>query len=130
MATTAFLERCLEFSAKVSLFLEPINRDRFGPKMRDQVLASSSSMGANIAEAQSAQSRPDYISKFEIALKEARETGFRLAHLQKVAPQDTELQRWLTKECYELTAILVASVKTLKANGVKADQKSEIRNKI
>ena len=126
MAPPVFLERCLEFSAKVALFLKTVDRDLFGPKMRDQVLASSSSIGANIAEAQSAQSRADFVSKFEIALKEARETGFRLAHLQKVSPQDTDLQRWLTKECYELTAILVTSVKTIKANTVKG--RSEIRD--
>ena len=83
----------------------------------------------NISEAQSAQSRADYLSKFEIALKEARETGFRLAHLKKVAPPQTlELPEWLTQECYELTAILVASVKTLKANGVGRTGRSEIRN--
>jgi four helix bundle protein len=60
MAVTAFLERCLEFSVKISLFLNAVDRDRFGPKMRDQVLASSSSIGANIAEAQSAQSRAGF----------------------------------------------------------------------
>lgn len=123
-----FVERCLEFSVKVSQLLDSVNRDRFGPKMRDQLLASSSSIGANMSEAQSAQSRADYVSKFEIALKEARETGFRLAHLRRVAPQNMELEGWLTRECYEMTAILVASVKTLKANGVGRTGRSEIRD--
>lgn len=131
MASSAFLERCLKFSVKVTQALELIDKDRFGPKMRDQVIACSSSIGANIAEAQSAQSRADFISKFEIALKEARETGFRLAHLQKVVAQNTELQQWLARECYELTAILAASVKTIKANGIGrsgGSGRSEIRD--
>ena len=80
-----------------------------------------------MSEAQSAQSRADYLSKFEIGLKEARETGFRLAVLLRVAPQGIELEKWLTQECYEITAILVASVKTLKANGVKKSR-LEIRD--
>jgi len=95
--------------------------------MRDQLMASSSSIGANLAEAGSAQSRADFVSKFEIALKEARETGFRLALLQRISPIRTELQTWLIQECYELTAILVSSVITIKANGIRTG-KLEMRD--
>lgn len=77
--STAFLDRCLEFSAQIARLLQLLPRHRIGPKIRDQVMASASSIGANVAEGRSAQSRADFISKFEIALKEARETGFRLA---------------------------------------------------
>jgi four helix bundle protein len=95
--------------------------------MRDQLMASSSSIGANVAEAGSAQSRADFVSKFEIALKEARETGFRLALLQRISPAQTELQKWLLQECYELTAVLVSSVKTIKASGIRTG-KLEMRD--
>ena len=43
-----FQERCLEFAVKVSELLESIDRLRFGVKLRDQLLASSSSIGANV----------------------------------------------------------------------------------
>ena len=41
-----------------------------------QLLRSGTSIGANIAESQQAQSRPDFISKLSIALKETSETKF------------------------------------------------------
>ena len=54
-----------------------INNKHFndpGVILAKQFLRSSTSIGANCKEAMSAQSRKDYISKYEIALKEARET--------------------------------------------------------
>ncbi len=91
------MDRCLLFSTKVYALLEALPPGCLGPKMRDQVMASASSIGANMAEARSAQSRADYISKFEIALKEARETDFHLAFIRNVAPEAKELQAWLAK---------------------------------
>ena len=55
------------------------------------------------------------MSKFEIALKEARETDFRLKYIRKITCESEMFQEWLAQECYQLTAILVASVKTIKA---------------
>jgi four helix bundle protein len=122
-----FLDRCLEFSVKVYGLVNSLSPGRLGQKMRDQVIASSSSIGANIAEANSAQSRADYVSKFEIALKEARETDFRLAFISRVTRESEELQVWLARECYELIAVLVASVKTIKNNTAR-NGKLEMRD--
>ncbi len=44
--------------------------------MAHQLLRSGTSIGANTAEAQSGQSRKDFVHKLEIALKEARETEY------------------------------------------------------
>ncbi|WP_287262825.1 four helix bundle protein, partial [Moorena sp. SIO3A5] len=44
--------------------------------LANQLLRSGTSIGANCSEAQSAQSRRDFISKYQIALKEARETKY------------------------------------------------------
>ena len=49
----------------------------------NQIGRSGTSIGANIHEAQYAQGTKDFISKFEIALKEARETGYWLELMQK-----------------------------------------------
>ena len=44
--------------------------------MSKQLLRSGTSIGANIAESQQAQNRPDFIAKRNIALKEAVETNY------------------------------------------------------
>ena len=46
-----------------------------------QLLRSGTSIGANIAESQSAQSSADFIHKLEVALKEAKETHYWLEKL-------------------------------------------------
>ena len=48
-----------------------------------QVLRSGTSIGANVQEAQAAQSKADFISKMSIASKEARETKYWLRLLTK-----------------------------------------------
>lgn len=79
-----------------------------------QVLRSGTSIGANVAEANQAQSRPDFISKLSIALKETVETEYWL-NLLRDSKYLTELQsESLLKDCSELKAILIASIKSSK----------------
>jgi len=47
-------------------------------RLTDQLVGCGTSIGANVEEGQAAQSRRDFISKYGIALKEARESAFRL----------------------------------------------------
>jgi four helix bundle protein len=76
-----------------------------------QVLRSGTSIGANLEEADAGQSRPDFISKCSIALKEARETHFwlRLLHETNLVPLD--LIAPLLDEARQLVAILTTIVK-------------------
>jgi four helix bundle protein len=83
-----------------------------------QVLRSGTSIGANVAEANQAQSDPDFISKLSIALKETVETIYWL-ELLKDTNYITEAQaESLLQDCTELKAILTASIKTKKRNTV------------
>jgi len=82
-----------------------------------QLEKSATSIGANVSEARSAQSRLDFISKFEIALKEARETDYWLRLLKATETQLEPRIGTLIGECGQITAILVTSVKTAKKNG-------------
>src|SRR5262249_10232427 len=86
---------------------------------KQQLASSATSIGANVAEARSAQSKSDFISKLEIALKEARESDYWLKVLYRLSDNPAVTQRSLLRECYEITAILVTSVKTAKANRAK-----------
>jgi four helix bundle protein len=79
-----------------------------------QVLRSGTSIGANIAEGNQAQSRPDFIHKLSIALKEAVETEYWLCLLRDseyISPSQAES---LIANCKELRRILTSAIKTSK----------------
>lgn len=82
--------------------------------MSKQVLRSGTSIGANIAEAQYAQSRADFLTKLTIALKEASETRYWLVLLLQSGyiVDDPQTQSFLDG-CNELIRLLVASTKTV-----------------
>lgn len=113
---TEFEERCLSFGVTVIRLVRALNGSSLGQKSREQLVSSATSIGANVAEARSAQSKADFISKMEIALKETREADYWLSLLCRVSLGAAEEQQTALQECYQITAILVASVKTAKAN--------------
>ena len=80
----------------------------------NQLLRAGTSVGANVREAQSAQSTRDFLHKLEIALKEARETQYWLEILieSKVVPENKFTL--LLQEANELGKILVTSTAKLK----------------
>ena len=79
-----------------------------------QLLRSGTSVGANVREAQSAQSDKDFLSKLEIALKEARETQYWLEILIESDIVEEGKFRPLLTEAIEIGKILVASTRKLK----------------
>jgi four helix bundle protein len=117
MEIKPFPERCIKFSARILALADTFPKTAVTRPVIDQLVRSSMSIGANTSEAKSAQSRADFISKFEIALKEAREAGYWLEVAQQAKlTADTGSLIELTTECRQLTAILVSSVKTAKQN--------------
>ncbi|MEO0012105.1 MAG: hypothetical protein RLZZ535_494 [Cyanobacteriota bacterium] len=79
-----------------------------------QFLRSSTSIGANCAEAKSAQSTKDFISKYEIALKEANETKYWLELLIEGNLISEKKLSLMYQEIKEIIAILTASINKLK----------------
>ena len=75
-----------------------------------QLLRSGTSIGANVEEAQSGQSRADFISKMSIALKEARETHYWLRLLDAGEYVSKEKLTELLNESEELKKILAAII--------------------
>jgi four helix bundle protein len=70
-------ERTFEFAVRiVKLADATARRSRIGEKLSSQILRSGTSIGANVEEAQAAESKADFIHKYGIALKEARETKY------------------------------------------------------
>ena len=80
----------------------------------NQIGRSGTSIGANIHEAQYAQGIKDFVSKFEIALKEANETGYWLELLYKTKYIDEATYKNLSSKCTSLRVMLIASCKTAK----------------
>ena len=79
-----------------------------------QLMRSGTSIGANIAEAQQAQSRPDFISKLNISLKETSETSYWLRLLHATDYLTKMEFESLMADCVEIEKILTASIKSLK----------------
>ena len=82
----------------------------------NQIGRSGTSIGANIHEAQYAQGKKDFISKLEIALKEASETGYWLELLRKTNYIDEQSHKALSAKCTSLRVMLIASCRTAKEN--------------
>jgi four helix bundle protein len=83
-----------------------------------QVLRSGTSIGANVAEADQAQSRADFISKLSIALKEAVETEYWLNLLHDSAYISEDGADSILLDCRELIKLLTAIIKTSKNRNV------------
>jgi four helix bundle protein len=76
------LELTFDFSLRIiSLYKELIQQNEY--VISKQILRSSTSIGANVEEANAAQTKKDFIMKMSIASKEARETKYWLRLLDK-----------------------------------------------
>ena len=82
----------------------------------NQIGRAGTSIGANIHEAQYAHGKADFVSKLQIALKEANETSYWLLLLTKtnyIVPAEYER---LESLCRELRITLISSINTAKGN--------------
>lgn len=75
-------KRCYLFSLDVINFLDRLDVKRIYFSITDQLLRSTTSIGANIIEAKSASSKKDFINFYQIALKSANETKYWLCLLR------------------------------------------------
>lgn len=81
-----------------------------------QILRSGTSIGAQLAESEYAQSRPDFIHKFSLAAKEASETNYWLRLLYQSGYLEQEIFQSLKSDCDELLRLTTTSLKTAKSN--------------
>lgn len=105
----------MRFSVAI-VHLSRLLREKHEYVISNQLEGSGLSIGANIREAHYAQSRADFISKLQIALKEANETGYWLDLLHEVHDLNDEDHKRLTNACSELRVLLIRSISTAKAN--------------
>ena len=70
------LSKSLHFAARIVKLYKYLSKEKHESVISKQIIRSGTSIGANIAEAQRAQSTADFVSKMKIALKEANETQY------------------------------------------------------
>ena len=84
--------------------------------LSNQLERSGTSIGANIHEVQYAQSRPDFIAKLQIALKECYETEYWLEIAQKAGLISSEVAKTVLHDCGSIRRMLISSINTAKEN--------------
>ena len=107
-------EMTISFSLSVSDACDEIKGCR---SYVEQVIRSSSSIGANLYEAKYAQSRADFIHKLEIALKEFFETEYWLELLYRKERLSDEQFKTLNAKRGTIQRKLIASITTAKQDG-------------
>ena len=108
--------RCYEFSKSVVLFINKNEFKRTHYPLIDQLLRSATSIGANVIEGKSGNSRKNLISFFSIALRSANETKYWLCLIRDTLEVDKKEADQLVSEADENSKILGKSILTLKQN--------------
>lgn len=98
---------------KLSIYLSSEKKEFVLSK---QILKSGTSIGANIEEGIAGQSKKDFISKFSIALKEAKETHYWLRLLYDCEYIGIEMFNSLIEDCNEVIIILTRILQTSRKN--------------
>ena len=110
------VEKSFEFAVEIALFARELKKETLDYELGSQLLRSGTSIGANISEAQQAQSRKDFISKMSIALKEAYETEYWLKLLQRIDNKRKDRYPELIRRMEEIIRMLTSIIKTTKEN--------------
>lgn len=116
-----FQSRGFKLARAILQFYRAISRTSDVPRpVANQMLRAGTSIGANLEEAKSAQSRRDLISKYMIALREARECRYWLRLIAVDQPQLSTATSPLVDECGQIVAILTTTVKKLRAEPTRS----------
>ena len=111
-------DRLIDFAVRIINVVEALPNTRAGNHIAGQLVRCGTSPAPNYGEAQSAESRNDFIHKIKIVLKELRETNVWLNIIQrkKLFADGSNKLRALIVDCNELISIFVTSAKTAREN--------------
>ena len=108
-------EKSLDFAVKIVELYKKISSVHKEYVLTKQLIRAGTSIGANIAESQQAQSKADLISKASISLKEAAETRYWLTLLNRTGYIENSEYQTLSDDCAEIERILTSIIKTTKS---------------
>ena len=103
-----------DFAKSIVFLCRKLKEKHVESALINQLLRAGTSVGANLYEAQYAQGTKDFISKFEIALKECNESDYWIELLYETDCLSKEEYDLYHKSCIDLRRMLVSSVTTLK----------------
>lgn len=114
MAKSVLRDKSYAFAISIVELSRDLQTNKKEFVLSRQILKSGTAIGALIREAEFAQSKPDFISKMTISLKEANETEYWLSLLKDTRYLELQQFAVLQSTCKELIAMLVSTVKTAK----------------
>ena len=115
MAKNILKEKSYQFAILIVKLSQELTANKREFVLSKQIVRSGTSIGALIREAEYAQSKPDFIHKMSISLKEANETLYWLDLLKDTNYITLENHRNMVSKNKELLAMLISSIKTTKS---------------
>ncbi|MCK6621941.1 MAG: four helix bundle protein [Calditrichaceae bacterium] len=111
-------ERFLNYAVRIVLFVERLEKSFVGRHIGGQLFRAGTSAGSNCEEACGAESRPDFVHKLGVVLKELREARFWLRLIQgsKLLPENDPGLLDILQETEELAKITAKSIITARQN--------------
>lgn len=110
-APTDIVERTADFADRIVRMTQALPNNVAGFEIGRQIIRAGTSVGANVEEAQAAESKADFIHKMKIARKECRESSYflqRIANAELIASAKLEN---LIDEAQQLTRILTSIIR-------------------
>lgn len=106
----------MNFAIRIVNLCRFLNEEKHEYKIADQLFRSGTSIGANLAEAQCAVSKNDFIAKIYISLKECNESLFWLELLRNTNYINKQQYDSVYSDCIELKRLLTTITKSSRNN--------------
>jgi len=116
VSSNAALDKSKAFAVRIVHLYRNLGEDKKEFVLSKQLLRSGTSIGANVKEAQRAQSKKDFITKMNIASKEASETEYWTELLYETGYLSQAEFQSIHDDCSEIIRLLVSIVKTSQNN--------------
>ena len=115
MPEPKLLPQSMDFAVSIIHLVKHLKSQRESI-ISNQIGRSGTSIGANIREAKYAHSRPDFIAKLQIALKECYETEYWIEIAQKAGLISGDVAKTVLHDCGSIRRMLISSINTAKEN--------------
>ena len=115
VADSVLRDKSKQFAKDIVFLCREIKASHKEAVLVNQLLRSATSIGANLHEAQYAQSKNDFISKLEISQKECYETDYWLELLFETECIEETMYKKMQNECGAIRRMLISSLKTVKS---------------
>jgi four helix bundle protein len=116
MKENIFKTKTYDFALRIISLYRDLSSEKKEFVLSKQILRSGTSIGANIEEANQAESKKDFVHKLGIAQKEANETHYWIRLLSDSDLIDRDKSKQLKSDCEELIKLITSSIKTAKNN--------------